>query len=151
MRTYEIVELRDVTTQNFDPLIALQVADDQRDFLNPNVESIAWAYVAQESRPLAVYADHEAVGLVSYAYVPADGRCWINHFMVDAGWQRRGIGRLALEQLLARMDDVSGGAAIAVTAHPDNVGAIRLYEAFGFLDTGKRQNGELILRRHPTP
>lgn len=144
------VELRAVTTENFDAVIALQAADDQRDFLDSNVESLAWAYVAVESRPFVVYAGEVPVGFATYGYFPADGRCWVSHLMVDARYQQRGIGRAALELLLARMDDESGGASLAVTVDPDNTPAIRLYEGFGFVDTGRRQNGELIMRRPAT-
>ena len=58
--------------------------------------------------------------------------------MVEQRCQGRGIGRTALEQLLAHMAAVSGVAGIAVMVNPDNAVAIRLYEAFGFRDTGHR-------------
>jgi len=70
--------------------------------------------------------------------------------MVDSRYQRRGIGRAALKQLLARMSAESGGESLLVPVNPDNVAALRLYEASGFHDTGRRQNGELILRRGGT-
>jgi hypothetical protein len=94
------IELRDITRENFDAAIALAVAEDQRDFLNSNVECIAWAYVAEESRPFVIYSGDTPVGVATYGYIPADGRCWISHFMT-----------------------------------------------FGFSDTGKRQGGEVIMRR----
>lgn len=144
------IELRDVTQDNFDSVIGLRVAEDQREFLNPNVEAIAWAYVFPETTPLVIYAGEIPVGLASYGYIPADGRCWIVHFMIDEGAQRKGIGRAGLERLLARMEAVSGGADIAVAVNPENVAAIHLYEAFGFVDTGRRQNDELIFRRSGT-
>lgn len=142
-----LVELREISRDDFDCVIGLQVAPDQREFLNSNVESIAWAYVAAESFPLVICAAGAPVGLAAYGYFPSDGRCWISHFMVDEGSQRRGIGRAALEQLLERMATVSGGASLLVAVHPDNAAAIGLYEAFGFSDTGQRQNGEVIMRR----
>ena len=145
-----LVELRAATTENFECVIALQVAEDQRDFLDTNVESLAWAYVAPECRPLVVYEADTPVGFATYGYVPTDGRCWVIHFMVDERCQRRGVGRAALEQLLARMEAESGGAAISLAVNPDNAVAIRLYEAFDFLDTGKRQNGEIVMRRAAT-
>ena len=144
------IELREVTQDNFDSVIGLQVAADQREFLNPNVEAIAWAYVAPEAVPLVVCSGETPVGFASYGYVPTDGRCWIIHFMIDERSQRQGIGRAALEELLARMDAVSGGRNIAVAVNPENAAAIRLYEAFGFVDTGRRQNDELILLRPGT-
>lgn len=143
------VELRDVTADDFDAVIALQVADHQRDLLYSNVETIAWAYVAHDCHPLVIYADDKPAGLVSYGWVPADGRCWIVHFMVDERWQRRGVGRAALEQLLARMTAESGGAAVALTVDPKNTSAMRLYEAFGFQDSGTWQNDEIVMRRPP--
>jgi diamine N-acetyltransferase len=143
-------ELREVTTDNFESVIALQVADDQRDFLYTNVEALAWAYVAPESRPFVIYAGDTPVGFATYGYLPTDGRCWVSHLMIDEGHQRRGIGRAALEQLLARMAAESGGASIAVAVNPNNAAAIRLYEAFGFEDRGQRQNGEVIMRRAAT-
>ena len=145
------IQLRDLTTENFDDVIALAVAEDQRDFLNSNVESIAWAYVAPESHPFVIYDGDTPVGLASYGYVPDDGRCWIMHLMVDHRRQREGIGRIALEQLLARMNEVSGGAKLLVPVNPANAAAIHLYESLGFEDTGRRQGGELILGRTDEP
>ena len=150
MPTDAPIELREVTQDNFESVIALQVADDQRDFLYPNVESLAWAYVAPECTPLAIYADETPVGYAAFGYIPTDGRCWVMHLMIDRDSQRRGLGRAALEQLLARMEAVSDGASIAVGVNPENVVAIRLYESLGFVDTGRRQNDELILRRPAT-
>lgn len=141
------VELREVTQENFDDVIGLQVAPDQRDFLNSNVEAVAWAYVYAACVPLAIYSGETAVGLATYNYLPADGRCWIGHLMVDERFQRRGIGRAALAQLLDRMTETSGGASLLVTVGPENTAAIALYEAFGFADTGRRQNDEIVLRR----
>lgn len=147
----EPVELRAVTVENFDAVIALDVSDDQRVYLDSNVESLAWAYVAIDCHPLAIVAGGTPVGLAAYGHVPADGRTWIVHFMVDRRWQRRGVGRAALGLLLAHVDAVSGGAAIGVAVHPDNAPAVRLYEAFGFSDTGRVQNGEIVMRRDPLP
>lgn len=140
------IELRPLSRDNFDCVVDLQVAPEQREFLNSNVETIAWAHVAPESFPLVIYAADMPVGLTAYGYIPEDGRCWIIHFMVDEASQRKGVGRAALEQLLERMAAVSGGARVAVAVHPDNAAAIALYEAFGFQDTGQRQNGEMIMR-----
>jgi len=144
------VELRAITAEDFDALIELQVAEDQRGFLNSNVESIAWAYVAPECRPFAIYEDDTPIGLATYGYIPADGRCWISHLMIDERHQGRGLGRPALEQLLVRMADESGGGSLLVAVNPDNGVALRMYESFGFSDTGRRQDGELILQR-PAP
>ena len=141
------VELREITRDNFDAVIALHVADGQSEFLNSNVESLAWAYVAAECHPLVVYSGDAPVGFATFGYVPADGRCWIVHFMIDERFQRRGFGRAALVLLLARMSAESGGEDLLVAVSPDNFAACQLYEAFGFDDTGRCQNGELILRR----
>lgn len=143
------MELRHVTPDDFDAVLGLRVGDDQCDFVYSNAETLAWAYVATEAHPLAIYADDVPVGLCSYGHIPTDGRCWISHLMVDERWQGRGIGRAALEQLLARMNVVSDGAAIAVTVDPANAAAIRLYEAVGFEDTGRRQNDEAVMLRPP--
>ena len=140
------VELRELDRDNFDAVIGLQVGSDQRDFLNSNVETIAWAYVAEESSPLVIYAGDAPVGLVAYGYVASTGMSWIIHLMVDESSQRRGIGRAALDLLIERMYAVSGGQPVVVAVHPDNTAALRLYETAGFSDTGKRQDGEMILR-----
>ncbi len=140
------VTLREITRDNFDAIIALQVTDDQRSFVPPIVESIAWAHVASECHPLTIYASDTPVGFVMYGYIPDDRLCWIIGFIVAARFQRHGIGRAALEQLLARMMAESDDARIILTVHPDNIAAIRLYEGFGFQDTGRRQNDEMVMR-----
>jgi diamine N-acetyltransferase len=123
------------------------VADDQRDLLPPPVvESIAWAYVAPVCHPLGIATGDSPVGFVMNGREMADRHCWIVDFMVDARQQRRGRCRAALELLLARLAVETGGANIDLSVHPHHVGAIRLYAAFGFQDTGRRQCGEQVLR-----
>ena len=89
------MELRELDRDNFDLVIGLQVAGEQQDFLNSNVETIAWAHVAEESSPLVIYAGDAPVGLAAYGYVPSTGLCWIRPLAVDDSPQQLFVATFA--------------------------------------------------------
>jgi diamine N-acetyltransferase len=65
--------------------------------------------------------------------------------MVADGFQRRGVGRRAMELLLARWRSL-GATEAALSVVPDNSGAIGFYESLGFRLTGEEHGGELAMR-----
>ena len=141
------IELRAITADNFDAVIALQVADEQCDFVPPAVESIAWAYVAPECHPLAIYAGDTPVGFVMLSDDPAGGRYYLWRFMIDARYQRGGIGRRALELLFEHVRGRPGAKLLYTSCVPGEGSPGPFYEKMGFVYTGEEDEGELVMRR----
>lgn len=62
----------------------------------------------------------------------------IHTIAVDPEHQRRGLGRLLMEQLMHAADSFDG--QIFLEVRTDNKPAITMYEAFGFVNQGMRRN-----------
>ncbi|GGS23493.1 ribosomal-protein-alanine acetyltransferase [Actinokineospora fastidiosa] len=88
---------------------------------------------------LGAYAADRLVGYAGLAVVgpPGDVEASVHTLGVDPDWQRRGIGRLLLRELLAEADRV--GATVFLEVRTDNEPAIALYAAHGFTRVGLRK------------
>ena len=123
------IELRPVTRDNWRECIRLEVAQDQKAFVAPNVGSLAEARFEPRYEPRAIYADGRMVGFAMYCPDDDqgdDGLFWIFRLMTDQWHQGRGIGRRAMECLL---DEIAGrgGRKVKISFVPDNAVAARLF------------------------
>jgi ribosomal-protein-alanine N-acetyltransferase len=128
------------------------VAIERRAF--PTPWSLAM-FVLELSKPagicLAAFEDETMVG---YLICSRYDTVWhLMNVSVDTNRRREGIASALLGSLIARIDRDS---RLTLEVRPSNVGAIRLYERFGFRSAGVRRryyqdNGEdaLIMWRTP--
>lgn len=79
--------------------------------------------------------DRQIVGNVSLLTTPRTGRYLVANVAVHPGYRRRGIARLLLEATLDHVEE-QGGREVLLQVKEDNAGAIRLYEALGFVTVG---------------
>jgi diamine N-acetyltransferase len=142
------VALREITPENFSAVINLDVAEDQKLFVAPNVKSIAQAKIYPDSIPLAVYSGDgdELVGFVMYGYDPDDEKYYLGRLMIDAKFQGKGYGRAAALEVIRRMREIEDCRAIYLSFVPENTGAEKLYSSVGFKRTGKLNGNEIVMR-----
>ena len=142
------VRLLDVTRENFDACINLRVREDQRGFVAPNVYSIAQSKVYPGVQTKAIYAGETLVGFVMWGADEGEnpGEMWIWRLMIEAEQQGNGYARAALEQII-RLGQASGHDALFVSYVPENSGAARLYASLGFTETGRVEDGEIVVRK----
>jgi diamine N-acetyltransferase len=145
MKTKQLVELREITMENFDECIRLSVADHQRDFVASNMYSLAEAKADGVSNPLAVYADGQMVGFTMYCFDPRSGIGYIDRLMVAAEHQGRGYGRAAMTEVIERLWSTPGCRWIRTSFEPTNAVAEALYESLGFRKTGEIDEGEVVM------
>lgn len=138
--------LRDITSQNWEECIALQVHEDQKNFIASNLYSLAQSKFLPDFETLAVCADDMIVGFVMFGIDPDDSQYWIYRFMIDASHQGKGYGKEMLRQVIERIKAKSDATDIMVAYHPDNQAAARLYEKAGFETVGKASWGEIMAR-----
>ena len=140
------VTLRDITRDNWLQCIKLEVGEDQKTFVSPNVFSIAQASVEPTFNAKAVYADEEMVGFCMYGY-DTDDRCYyVGRLMIDKDHQGKGYGRAAIVEAVRRMRERPDCREIALSLKPENVSAQKLYESLGFVKTGEVAHGEEVMR-----
>ena len=82
-----------------------------------------------------------------WAIDDADGSRWIGGVVIDAAAQGRGIGRAALETLIARLATALDCHEVALSYGPENRVARGLYASLGFVETGEHEDDELVARR----
>ncbi|HEX8736128.1 MAG TPA: GNAT family N-acetyltransferase [Pyrinomonadaceae bacterium] len=141
------VTLREITPENFSEVINLDVAEDQKHFVAPNVKSIAQSKVYYpDAFPLAIYSDDELVGFVMYGYDREDEKYYLGRLMIDARHQGKGYGKAATLEVIRRMSEIDGCDAIYLSFVPENTGAEKLYASVGFEKTGKLNGSEIVMR-----
>ncbi len=154
-----MVTLRKITGENLWEIVALQVEEEQRTFVAPNMQSLAEAYVANSNggvaQPFGVYAGDAPVGFVMIGYgcgdwpdapkVALDSYClW--RLMIDRQHQGKGYGKAAVEEALRYIRSFPLGQAdhCWLSYEPENAVARRLYRSFGFEETGEYDGDEAI-------
>ena len=153
------MELRRVDSTNLWEIVGLKVAAEQEHFVASNTTSILEAYAAIASggvaMPFGLYEDGQAVGFVMIGFGCADwpdapaiahGTYNIWRLMIDERFQGRGLGRKAMEEALAFIRTFPCGKAdrVWLSYEPDNEKARRLYQSFGFAETGEFDGDERI-------
>ena len=143
------VSVEPVTVDNWRAVAALQVNADQREFVNPPVFNLALCHYSPTGwSPLAVRAEGQIVGFLMWAVDPEEGSCWLGGVMVDAAFQGRGYGKQAMIAALMTLGG-QGHRQFALSYHPANAVARRLYLGLGFQETGEMEDEEVVARlRH---
>jgi RimJ/RimL family protein N-acetyltransferase len=149
----QLVELVEVTTENFEEVAVLATHDSQKRFVAPMLRSFADALVPElvDGAPVvpwmrAITADAEAAGFVMLAVSGEhhpDPYLW--RLLVDRRHQRRGIAtralQLVVEECLAR------GDTALLTSWVEGKGSPRpFYVGLGFAETGRIIDGETEAR-----
>jgi diamine N-acetyltransferase len=141
------VTLEEVDADNWRACTALEVGDEQREFVAPVSYYLALcAYGDRLWQPLAVRARDEVIGFVMWARDSADESFWIGGLLVDRCHQRHGYGREVVRQLLGRAA-ADGYASAALSYDPRNSAARALYAGLGFQETGEFEGSETVARR----
>ena len=137
------VSLREVDDDNVQAVIDLSVADDQTGFVAPNVKSLAQAFATTKVWVRAVYLDDEPAGFVMLSDDDEQPRYYLWRFMIDARYQRRGIGRQAMDLIHAYVRTRPGGDRIYLSYVPADGGPGPFYHSLGYEDTGVVHGDEL--------
>ncbi|MCW5611383.1 MAG: histidinol dehydrogenase [Rubrivivax sp.] len=139
--------VRPVTTDNVDDLIELEVAPEQRRLVGSATKSIAQAAYEPASRVLALYVGEQPVGLLLLYDARRDDKrpanqLYVWRILVDARFQRRGIGRQAIAWVLQEARRL-GFETVGLSHQPLEGHAGPFYEKLGFVYTGVVDEGEI--------
>ena len=145
METEQIIELRDITMENFHVCIKLSVAAHQRGFVASNMYSLAEAKADGVSNPQAIYADGQMVGFTMYNFEAESGIGYIDRLMVAKDYQGRGYGRAAMKEVMERLSRTPGCCILRTSFVPANDAAEALYASLGFRKTGEIDEGEVVM------
>lgn len=112
-----------------------------------NAVSIAQAHFAPGTAWFrAVYRGEEPVGFVMVEDEAGRAERFLWRFMIDARHQRAGIGRRALELVIAHVRGLPGAVALETSVVDGEGGPGPFYEKLGFAYTGAIEEGERVMR-----
>ena len=143
-----MITLQKVDESNFMACFDLELNDWQKEFVSHPIRSLAQAYVYYEQcTPLAVFSGSQVVGyvMVIYDYDEENYNIW--HLMIDRQYQGKGVGRTAVELALEyiRTKPFGTSGRVLLTVNPQNSAAYALYQALGFVETGRSDEDEVEL------
>lgn len=153
--TSPTVALVEITSDTVREIIDLEVAPEQRDFVAPNAVSIAEAHFESCAWFRAVAAEGKPVGfamlfdptLPGATVTPDDdpGSIVLWRFMIDHRHQRRGIGRRALDLIVAHARSRPGAVRLVSSYVPGTGGPREFYLRYGFVETGEIDDDEVVI------
>lgn len=147
-------------------MLQLRPEESQKKYVEDVSTTIALAYAGvNEECPgecSVIYDEDEPVGIIligrsevteqepeelkqyQYAYR-------LMGFFIDHKYQHKGIGRKAFELALEKVKDFSDGTMLPISLEVkiQNSSAIKLYESFGFYDTGVKYEDDCVLIHLP--
>lgn len=141
-----MIEFREIDRHNFDDVIDLKVADEQKSFVATNLYSLAQAKAYPECICLAIYDGDVPVGFTMYCLDADDKEYWIYRLMVDSKFQSKGYGKAAMEKLIEGIKEDKEHHKIYLSFEPENDLARKLYENLGFEADGRVIDGEVVYK-----
>ena len=134
-----MIKLMEVTQDNWMDVASLSVREDQKGYVAPAISIIARGYVYRNcnAKVFAICNDDIVVGAAlinDFSDEPLGYH--LQQFMIDQRYQRAGFGSAALELILDTMRKEGRYDHVEVCVKKEDTTAIRLYEKYGFVDSG---------------
>jgi diamine N-acetyltransferase len=135
------ITIKELTPDNWREAAKLDVEEDQRGFVAPNVWSIALSKYLPEWIPAAIYNDDTMVGFAFYGE-RAQQTWHIMRFMIDKRYQGKGYGKAAMRELIRTIIEANPDChTIDLSYAPENEVARKVYADVGFRETGEVHEG----------
>ena len=140
------VTLREITRDNLDAILALAVTPEQSKYVASNAKSLAQALFYQDAAWYrAIYAGETPVGFAMLHIDLDEAAYFLWRFMIDHRQQGNGYGRAALQQLIAHVKTLPNATTFELSYVPGPGCPGPFYKKCGFVETGRVQEGEVIL------
>ena len=141
-----MINIRNITDENFRQIIKLTVDESQSKFVATNVYSLAQAWVNQDlARPYAIYYDETPVGFFMLDWDESERSVGIWRFMISSEHQNKGYGRQAIYEILKLIKDANKFDFIHLEYVPENFVARSLYYSVGFIENGEMDGDEIVM------
>ncbi|MFI3214654.1 MAG: GNAT family N-acetyltransferase [Eubacteriales bacterium] len=147
------LEIKQLDKNNWEQILSLSVSESQAGFIETskrclqdaktNAYDMEWNFYGIYTEDTLIgFAMH---GLGDVAYI-SDTKLWLDRFMIDAQYQGKGYGKMAMLLVMKKLLEDYNKNEIYLSVHDDNFSAISLYETLGFTFTGQVDPmGELVM------
>jgi diamine N-acetyltransferase len=128
---------------NWESYLEIQIHAAQENFVPSILFSLAQAKF-ENLFPLGIQLDNQIVGFVMYGNF--SGIFWINRIIIDKRFQRKGIGKDAIRQLIAQFHQNPQCKEIRTSFIAENIAARKLFTELGFSPINEGTDGEIIAK-----
>lgn len=133
---------------NWEQTLDLKLKPEQEGLLPPVLYSLAQANF-EDLTAYGVVREEKMVGLLMYGEF--GGICWLSRVLIDAEYQRRGIGHAAVSQLLQQLRRNISCREIRTSYAPGNYAAAQFFASLGFRPLEAQLDDEVVARYEPAP
>lgn len=134
-----------VNAENWRGVAQLKVKKSQSEFVAEPCYYLALCNYGKLWNPCAITLNETVIGFLMQAIDDSDNSCWIGGFIIDEKYQNQGLGKLALQTIIAQLTDSQNVTEFALSYLPEN-SAKHLYAKLGFLETGEMEDDEIVAR-----
>lgn len=141
------VELKKITRENIDEVLALKVSVEQNNFVENTARSLAKAWVYRNTAfPFAIYVHNTIVGFIMLGYYELKNQYTIWQFLIDERYQHKGYGKAALRLGIQFLIDEFDINEVYLGVKFQNIVAKKLYSSYGFVETGETTDTALEMK-----
>lgn len=143
-----MINLKNLNRENWILCAKLSLDEYQKDYVAPNVYSIAESKVEEHYCPRVICSNDRVIGFLMYCVEvdpPDETLFWLFRFMICKDHQAKGYGTKALQMAI---DEIAakGAKRIRTMYKSSNNIAGKLYKKMGFIETGEYDEcGDIIL------
>lgn len=140
------ITLREITAETIWPIMKLNVAESQKNFVAPNANSIAEAYFSKEAWFRGIYFGEDPVGFVMIFADEEKAEYFLWRLMIDQDHQGKGYGYLAMEMVITHVNTLPGAKVLLTSYVPGAGNPSPFYYKLGFEETGEWEDDEKVLK-----
>ena len=142
-----MVELREITKENYEECLNLNLAESQKNFVSSTAYSLAQAWIYYDTAfPFAIYANNTMVGFIMLGYYEVGGYYTLWKFMVDEKYQKKGYGKKALWLGIDYLVNRFQVKEVYTAYYATNRIARNLYASIGFRETGEVEGNQVGMK-----
>lgn len=134
-----MVEIKEITVDILDEVLAIKVSAEQSDFVQSTACSMAKAYVFRKTAfPFAICVDDTIVGFIMLGYYELKDQYTVWQLLIDEHYQHNGYGKKALGLGIQFLIDTFDVNEVYLGVRFGNIVAKEMYSSFGFVETGEK-------------
>ena len=142
------MNLVDITKENWLKTVFLTTNENghatiTEKFVASNALSIVQSVFETGWTIKGIQVDDKLIGFTMYGFSEDLSKYEICRLMIDRRYQEKGYGKRAIGLIIDEMKRIEDCDAIYLSTEPDNELARKLYERFGFKETGEIIEGEV--------
>ena len=130
-----MIILKDITKENLESIIDLDVSKRQRNQVAPNSVSIAQGHYSNSAWFKGIFNNNVPIGFVMLDLFTKEKKCFLWRFMIDEKYQGKGYGKIALTQVINYVKSLKVFDEIKTSYVPAENDAEGFYKSFGFTES----------------